>query len=346
MIPSPRKIRAAASNTSRKILYGRLADLRSSPADLLDGVREGTVRRYRPARDVVPTGPPVLLVPPPAAGAGAAFDLRRGCSLAEHLVATGRRTYLVDYGQISYADRDLGLEHWVDELLPAAVRRVSEDAGGQPVQLVGWCLGGIFSVLAAAARPGLPIAAIASVGAVADLGRVAPAGALRPLVENGRKMLGIDRYLLRPLTVLTNLDNADLLAQIEAVDAFSDRTAAGPGRSAGERYRSFFRDNDLAGGRIVIAGREVRLADVNVPVLAIAGRSDAVAPWQSVHPLTRTLTGSPRVRFDTAPGGHLGVLTGRAARTTTWARLGKWLDEGALEHGLRASRPRREAAAR
>jgi len=30
------------------------------------------------------------------------------------------------------------------------------------------------------------------------------------------------------------------------------------------------------------------------------------------------LTNSPYVRLETAPGGHLGVLSGRSARETTW----------------------------
>jgi polyhydroxyalkanoate synthase subunit PhaC len=33
------------------------------------------------------------------------------------------------------------------------------------------------------------------------------------------------------------------------------------------------------------------------------------------------------VRFETAPGGHLGVLTGRRARTTTWTHLDAFLDD-------------------
>jgi polyhydroxyalkanoate synthase len=31
------------------------------------------------------------------------------------------------------------------------------------------------------------------------------------------------------------------------------------------------------------------------------------------------------VRLETAPGGHLGVLTGRAARGTTWVALDRHL---------------------
>ncbi|WP_460366617.1 alpha/beta fold hydrolase [Actinocorallia lasiicapitis] len=366
MIPSPRNLRDAAGNVTHKVLYGRLADLRKMPADLIDDGHKRTVYRYRPAKPVIPTGPPVLLVPPLAADAAAAFDLRRGCSLAEHLVSTGRRTYLVDYGQIAYADRDLGLEHWIDEVLPGAIRKVSEDAGGQPVQLVGWCLGGIFAVLTAAAHRDLPIASLTSIAAPVDFDRLTLAGPLRPLtrltggaesvlltmfggipqplVKRGYQLLGIDKYLMRPLTVLANLNNADLLAQIEAVDAFTDRMLAYPGRTIGQIYESFFRRNDLARGTVSVAGRDVHLSDVAVPALVIAGRSDGIAPWRAVHPLTRLLTGSPKVRFDTAPGGHLGVLTGRAARSTTWTRLGRWLDENALSHGLRAPRAPREVA--
>ena len=39
------------------------------------------------------------------------------------------------------------------------------------------------------------------------------------------------------------------------------------------------------------------------------------------------LTGSPQVRFEVVPGGHLGMLTGRAARSTTWTAIDEWVDE-------------------
>jgi len=94
--------------------------------------------------------PPVLLVPPLAAPA-TCFDLRRGCSVAEHLLAAGHPTYLVDYGAIAFGDRNLGIEHWIDEVIPRSIDAVLADAGAEPVQLVGWCLGGIMALLAAAA---------------------------------------------------------------------------------------------------------------------------------------------------------------------------------------------------
>ncbi|HEX6248838.1 MAG TPA: alpha/beta hydrolase, partial [Nocardioidaceae bacterium] len=37
----------------------------------------------------------------------------------------------------------------------------------------------------------------------------------------------------------------------------------------------------------------------------------------------------PSVRFEVVPGGHLGMLTGRAARTTTWQVIDEFLDQQA-----------------
>ncbi|HEX4470745.1 MAG TPA: alpha/beta hydrolase, partial [Nocardioides sp.] len=39
------------------------------------------------------------------------------------------------------------------------------------------------------------------------------------------------------------------------------------------------------------------------------------------------LTGSQETRFEIVPGGHLGMLTGREARTGTWPVLDAWFDE-------------------
>ncbi|POM22806.1 Poly-beta-hydroxybutyrate polymerase [Actinomadura rubteroloni] len=334
MIRSPRTLRTAAVNVAHKVLYGGLADLRPMPADTADG----SVRRYRPPRGVVPAGPPVLFVPSPAAPARC-YDLRRGCSLAEHVVNAGRLSNLLDPGA------DLDLETLAGTVLPDAVREVSAAAGGQPVQLVGWCLGGLAALLAAAADPDLPIASVAVIATPVDAAAVRRAvplggGMAHTALKRARRLTGIDNSLLRPYRTITHLDDAEFLAQAEAVDHFAN-IAAGP--SAAEIYRTLLRGNAFARDGVEIAGRRVGLDDVRVPVLAVAGEADEVAPVASVRPLTRLLPRAPQVRFAVAPGGHLGVLTGRSARRTTWAHLGRWLDEGTVRHGIRA--PRRVAAA-
>jgi polyhydroxyalkanoate synthase subunit PhaC len=289
----------------------------------------------------------VLLVPPLAAPA-ICFDLRRGCSLAEHLVLTGRRTYLLEYGDIEFADRGLGLEHWIENVIPAAVRAASADAGDRPVRVIGWCLGGIMALLAHAWDAGVPVEAAALVASPWDFTKVplvAPlrpidamtrgwlvtqlyrgmGGAPAPLVKRGYQLAGIDRYVMKPWTIASNLDNRELLAQIEAVDVFTDRMHAYPGRTFGQLYHRFFRTNDLADGRLALTDGTIDLAGATIPLLAIAGRGDGIAPVAACHHLAG-LVPNASLTLETAPGGHLGVLTGRAARNTTWRLLDAFLD--------------------
>jgi polyhydroxyalkanoate synthase len=355
--PTPHELSDAAANVFDKVLRGGVADLRRTPAAIIDEAPQGTVYRYlvpegaAPARDL-----PVLLVPPLAAPT-ICFDLRRGCSLAEHLLAAGHPTYLLEYGRIGFSDRELGLEHWIEDVIPRAVRRVSADAGGLPVALVGWCLGGIMALLAAAADPALPIDAIATVASPFDFRRVrllqtlrpvdrltggrllsplyrALGGAPAPLVKRAFQLTSIDRELTKPLVMLRHLDDRDYLAQMEAVDHFMAHMHAYPGRTFGQLYHRFFRVNELAGGRLALDGRQLDLADVTVPVLSVAGDRDVLAPRAAVHHVAGLLPNAPEVRLETAPGGHLGVLAGRAARTTTWRRIDEFLaDHGAAAGG-------------
>jgi polyhydroxyalkanoate synthase len=291
--------------------------------------------------------PPVLLVPPLAAPS-LCFDLRRGHSMAEHLSSQGHSTHLVEYGAISFSDRDLGLEHWVEDVIPTAVRRVSSEHDGAPVQLVGWCLGGIMSVLSAAGDEDLPIDRIACVASPFDFTRVrlmapirplanltngalvtaiyrAMGGAPSPLVRRAFQLTSIDKELTKPIAVAANLHDRDFLAQLEAVERFMASMHAYPGRTFGQLYHQFFRVNDLADGHMVLADREIDLADVRVPVLSVAGETDVLAPQPAVHHLGELLPNAPEVRLETAPGGHLGVLTGRSARHTTWRHLDEFL---------------------
>ncbi|WP_216209306.1 alpha/beta fold hydrolase [Amycolatopsis aidingensis] len=358
MASPPARFAAATANVVGKVFQGGVADLRPMPRVLIDQGPNRSVYRMASAGSA-PAGPPVLLVPPLAAPA-LCFDLRRGCSLAEHLVACGRRTYLLDYGNVAFSDRRLGVEHWIDEVLPRAIRAVSEDSGGQRVHLVAWCLGGIFSLLATADQPELPVDSVASVAAPFDFTAIPLVAPLRPLVDlTGGHLLtpfyrmlggapsylvsrvfritGLNKELTKPLAILKNLDDRDFLAQIEAVDHFMDNMIAYPGRTFGQLYHRFFRANDLAEGTVDLGGRIISLSGVKVPTLVIAGEGDGIAPRPAVERLVDLLENAPSVRFEVAPGGHLGVLTGRRARGTTW----RYLDEFLAEQAARTPEPPR-----
>jgi polyhydroxyalkanoate synthase len=348
------KIVDAAVNL-RDMLAGGVADLRRMPRDPVAEHPNGAVRhRYHPvprAADVA--GAPVLLVPPLGAP-DFAYDLRRGCSLVEHLLGEGRAVYLVDYGDMSFADRRRGMEDWVDDVVPWAARRSAVPA--RDVHLVGWSLGGIFALLAVAAAvqagDPLPVRTVTAIASPIDISAVPLVAPLRPLaavtgghglsviyqligsfpgplVSAAFQLTAVDRLVTKPLTLASRLDDRDFLAQIEAVDHLMANMRGYPGRVFGQIYHLMLRNNDLADGTLALRGQDIALAAVDVPVLVVAGRDDVIAPVAAVERVTRLITGAPEVLFATAPGGHLGVLTGRRARDTTWLALDAFL----ADHG-------------
>ncbi|MDF1604901.1 alpha/beta fold hydrolase [Nocardioides sp. YIM 152315] len=346
LLPKPDQVVTAAANLARLLVYGGLADLRPMARTLVD---EGTLREvyhYRPAPETEQRGDPVLLVTPLAAPA-TCFDLRRGGSLVEHLVAGGRPTYLVEYGAVSFRDRSLGLEHWVEQVAPTAIREVSRHAGGRPVHVVGWSLGGIFAMLAAAASRDLPLASLSVLGSPVDVTRVPLVAPLRPLltaadwpglVTRTYRALGgapplvgwafqlasVQKLVTKPLAIAVHLDDAEWLAQVEAVDRFTAAMTAYPGRSFGQLYHRFARGNALSSGTVELGDHPVSLSAITAPTLVFAGATDGIAPVAAVRAVLPLLSGSCEVRFEIVPGGHLGMLAGRAARETTWQVLDEW----------------------
>jgi len=361
LIPKPDQVASAASNVAHRVLYGGLADLRPMPRTLIDDGPLREVYHYRPQKRTRETGDPVLLVSPLAAPSSC-YDLRRGCSLVEHLVERGRPTYLVEYGEVSLKSRKLGLERWVEEVIPEAVKTASEHAGGRPVHVVGWSLGGIFAALTAADSPQLPIASLTVLGTPFDVTQVPMVAPTRPilkltgsgLVTQLYRMLGSAptplvrravqltsglRLFTKPMAILQHLDDGEWLAQIEAVNRFTSAMRAYPGRSFGQLYHRMLRADQLLSGKMDLAGHEVDLADIKAPVLIFSGNTDGIAPIRAVQAMVPLLIGAAEVRFEIVPGGHLGLLTGRAARATTWVTLDEWIEQYSTPDD-RASTPR------
>lgn len=350
LLPKPGQVVSAANNLAHRVVYGGLADLRPMPRTLIDDGVLREVYHYRPIGPARSAGDPVLLVTPLAAPS-MCYDLRRGCSLVEHLLQQHRPTYLVEYGEVSFANRSIGVEHWVDEVVPAAVRAVHEHAGRRPVHLVGWSLGGIFAALTAADAADLPIASLTILGSPVDVRQVplvaplrpllnlssggglvtqlyrALGGIPKPLVTRAFQLTSVQKVVTKPLAVATNLDDADFLAQVEAVDRFTASMTAYPGRTFGQLYHRFLKGNQLATGSFVLDDRTIDLAAIDVPVLVLAGSNDTIAPAPAVRAIRDHLTGAPEVRFELVPGGHLGMLTGRDARRTTWPLLDDWITQ-------------------
>ncbi|MET9211458.1 MULTISPECIES: alpha/beta fold hydrolase [unclassified Nocardia] len=316
-----------------------------TPSEVVYDHPHRRLRRYR--RSTESTGNPVLLVPPLAVTISC-YDLRPGQSLVEYLLEMGRDVYVLDYGEIGYADRNLGFEEWVDDIVPTAVRRVSAAHAHAPVDVIGWSFGGTISLLTAAADPRLPLASLTAVGTPFDQRRNGPMALARSVgrltsgrivtepvrlvggipkqaVRLGFRAQALDRELTKPWYIARNAGDVEALARMQAVDRFMDEMPGYPGRFYRQVYRQLIVRNEMWKGTVHLSPyHAIELAAITVPVLLIGGRRDKLASAASVAAGTEVLTGAP-VRFAEVDGSHLGIIAGPGARDSSWAAIRDFL---------------------
>ncbi len=104
-------------------------------------------RRYRP---------PVLIVHS-LVSKSYVLDLLPNTSMVRYLVGEGFDVFLLDWMPPDPADAENTLETYVDDYIPGAIGALLKDAGAREVTLVGYCFGGILTLLVTAGHPELPI---------------------------------------------------------------------------------------------------------------------------------------------------------------------------------------------
>ncbi|OHU28277.1 alpha/beta hydrolase [Mycobacteroides chelonae] len=306
------------------------------------------LRRYGTDDPRESSAVPVLLVPPLAASA-TCYDLAPGQSLVAHLLEQGRTPYVVDYGEIGWADRHLGLEAFFADIIPQAIERVLIDSGKAQLDLIGWSLGGTLSLLTAAADRGLPIRSIVAIGTPLDYGQIpgypearritkrtngyavttvlrALGGIPAPVVQAAYRATSWDREIKRPWFLLNNLDNTEALAKAEVIDRFQDAFPGYPGRAVSQMWGRFIYHDEIAAGVVNVAGYTLDLTALTLPIQLFGSHRDAIAPWQCVHH-GMTMLKSADVRFTTVEASHLGLVALSAGVNETWPAIDEFLAE-------------------
>ncbi|MEI8255953.1 MAG: alpha/beta fold hydrolase, partial [Deltaproteobacteria bacterium] len=293
---------------------------------------------------------PILLVPPLMVRPYV-YDLRPDHSMVRYLRDRGFRVYVVDFGVPDAHDQGLLLDHYVFTFLPAAIDAVLRDARAEQVSMVGYCMGGIFAMLYAAAyHPsvsdgpsagrtrnlvtiGAPInfekLGIISLAArfgqgfvdqVMDrLGNVPSIGA-----ELGFKIMGGTRTLTKWAGLAANLYDEEYVRGFDTINTWVNDLLPYPREAFKQMVRDVVGQNKLLKRELQLAGRPIDLTRIDAPLLALAGRNDNIATLESTRAVLDSVSSLDKT-FVEVPGGHVGVIGGREARAQVWARTADWL---------------------
>lgn len=300
------------------------------------------VRRYRldgvaPRHDL-----PVLLVPPLMVKPFI-FDLYANRSLVAFLLRQGFRVYLVDFGEPDHTDSYVRIDDYVLDWMPAAARATRRDAGSSELSMLGYCMGGIFALMHAAANRDRSVRNIVSIGAPID---TAKTGLFAWIVKYGGDQLefiarrignvpgGLSSTVFRMLTPVKNVTRyADLVMNLwdkeyvngfDAMNQWVSQFIEYPQAAFVQFFHEVVRENKLVTGDLKFGRKSANLRTVEASLLAFAGRTDEVAPVPAVQAVMDAV-GSRDKTFRLAPGGHMGVFAGATAPRHVWGPAARWL---------------------
>lgn len=321
----------------------------ASPAPILGAsakdviLSRGPMRlyHYHPLVDEVYRVPVLLVMA--TTNRGYIFDMVPGQSLVEFLLRRGYDVFMLDWEAPRPEDRALSIESYVLDFVGGAVEEVKRVSGEPDLTILGYCFGGVLSLLWASATGGPGLKNLATFTTPVDFRGM-------PLFQAwaDKRYFDVDRLvdtlglcpaemlytafdLLRPGgRIAGNIRLVDNLWNDEFVKSYRmfDRWASDMLPLAGEYFRQTTKrlmwDNALFDGSMTVGGWQARLSDITVPFLHVTAEHDHIVPSAASAPLIE-LIGSTDKEAVVMKGGHVSLVAGANAIKRLWPKLDGWL---------------------
>jgi polyhydroxyalkanoate synthase len=317
--------------------------LGASPKDLL--IQRGTMNlyHYRPMTDEVYRVPLLLVMA--TTNRGYIFDMVPGQSLVEYLLKAGFDVFMIDWSPPRADEKGLTLADYVLDFIPDAIARVQQETGEDEFTVVGYCFGGVLSLLWAALHPDAPMKNLVTFTTPVDFSKMEMFQAWAD-----KRFFDVDRLvdtfgncpadylytafdMLRPgariagnIRLLDNLWNDDYVKSFRMFDRWASDTLPLAGEYFRETTKKLMWGNELNHGTMEVGGRPVDLGRITAPFLHVTAEHDHIVPSEASAPLIDKI-GSTDKEQVTMKGGHVSLVAGGNAIKRLWPKLVDWLGE-------------------
>jgi len=336
------RVPLAAVDFANILLTQGDAPIGRTPKEVVWTHRKTTLYRYRNPRRVHDL--PILLVFA-LINRPEVFDLRAGNSFVEFLLDEGYDVFLVDWGVPGDEDADLGLEHFVCDQIPWAVRETLRASGQEELTVLGWCIGGTLTAMYGALEPDGPARNLVLLTTPVDtagsqyanwVGResfdvewvtdMVPTLDGRAVDWANKLMKPVQNHWVTYRQLWDNvLQGKSRRESYQAMARWIADNPPFPGRAFREWIILMYKQNKLTSGRVRFRGRRVDLRNIEQNLLVVTAGADHIAPREGTLPLLELVASGDVTHLD-RKGGHIGLMAGSKARDEIWPDIAEWLE--------------------
>ncbi|MEL7343664.1 MAG: class I poly(R)-hydroxyalkanoic acid synthase [Pseudomonadota bacterium] len=297
-------------------------DLGTTPGSVVYRNRLFELIQYTPTTQKVHATP--LLIFPPWINKFYILDMKEKNSLIKWVVEQGYTVFVVSWKNPDASYRDVSLDDYIEEGYLTAIEQVKAITQEPKINTVGYCIAGTTLSLTLALLQKRGDTSVKSATFFTTLTDFSDQGEMSVFldddfvdgIEEQVKEDGIlDTFFMS--RTFSYLRSNDLIYRPairtymmgEAPPAFdllywnSDGTNL-PATMAIQYLRGLCQGNRFADGGIEILGETLRLADVRVPVCAIACETDHIAAWDASYAGIRQMKGRSKT-FILSQSGHI-----------------------------------------
>ncbi len=317
-----------------------------TPKDTL--ISRGTMQlhRYRPLVEEVYRVPILLVMA--TTNRGFIFDLAPGQSLAEFLLKAGYDVFMLEWEPPRADEKNLGMDDYVLDFLPSAVARVLKETEESELSVIGYCFGGVLSLLWASLEGQGVLKNLITFTTPVDFGKME-----QFQKWSDKRFFDVDRLVANfgncpPELLFSSFDNlrpgSTAAAQVRLWDnMWNDEFVKGyrmmerwttdilplAGRYFAETTKQLMWDNALMNGTMQVAGRKVDYGNIKASYLHVAAQYDHIVPTAASEALVG-MVGSDDKQEIVLKGGHVSLVAGPNAVRRLWPQLDEWLQERSL----------------
>jgi len=293
------------------------------------------LRRFAPA--VQRHATPIVMVPS-LINRWYVLDLGPERSLIEWLVAQGFTVYCIDWGTPTAEDRYLTWDDIAGRYVGRAVRLAARASATGTAHVLGYCLGGTLATTYVAAFPE-HVASLLALAAPIDFDHAGimatwtrtPTFDVAALLDAFGNvpwpLMQASFQLLKPTLAASKvtmlLDRAwddEFLEGFLVTERWGTDNVSFPGACYVQYIEQLYRQNRLVRGGFTLCGRPAELAQIRVPLLALAFSDDHIVPRDSAAALVDRVASADK-QLVVQSGGHVGAVVSRKAADRLWPVL-------------------------
>lgn len=277
------------------------------------------------------------------------MDLMPEKSVVQNLMSKGFDVFVIHWGYSGIHDDYLTVDDYIRRL-DESIHKIKEKTNQQKISMIGYCWGGILSLMYTALFPN-NIQNLTILATPVDFSKdtshlsiwakdidvdkmVDEFGHLDPMfLDVGFFMRNPSRNFDKYFKMMSKLSDKSFLENFFAMERWLYNTPPIPGEYFRKIIKDGYKNNLLIKNQLQVLGNSINLKKIHCPVLMVVAAKDDLVTPKSTLSLGKHISSDKKMTM-VYQGGHVGLCISSNAQKSLWPKIAEWINDNSEDNTL------------